>query len=237
MTIDVASLKTFYNSPLGRATIQSVDHCIHTLWPDLTREAVLGMGYPLPYLESYLDRTERLMVFMPAYQGVTAWPHENRSVTALVNEEEVPLPDQSVSRILLIHSLEHARNLRSYLRELWRILKSEGRILIIVPNRRGLWAQVDKTPFGQGQPYTMTQLRSLLEDNMFISTREERALYLFPSASACILSSQSIVERCGKCVFRKLSGVVCMEVMKQTCAGAPKSSKKRLSSLPKLAGI
>lgn len=237
MSVDVASLKAFYDSPLGHMTVYAIGRCLQTLWSDLKNETVLGIGYPLPHLQPYVGHAGRLMVFMPAYQGVIAWPDETRPLTALVNEEELPLPDQSIDRILLVHSLEHARNIRPYLRELWRVLKGEGRMIVIVPNRRSLWAQLDSTPFGQGQPYTMTQLRHLLEDNMFVPTREERGLYMFPSSSRALMTSSSLMESLGGKIFRKVSGVVCIEAMKQVCAGASTHPRRRLPVMPKLAGI
>ena len=50
------------------------------------------------------------------------------------------------------------RNPRELLREMWRVLAPNGRLLIVVPNRRGLWARVDTTPFGYGSPFSRSQL-------------------------------------------------------------------------------
>ncbi len=38
------------------------------------------------------------------------WPVGDLSSTALVFEEELPLPDSSIDRILMVHSLEYAEN-------------------------------------------------------------------------------------------------------------------------------
>ena len=38
------------------------------------------------------------------------------------------------------------------LRECWRVLRDDGRLLVVVPNRLGSWALFDHTPFGQGRP-------------------------------------------------------------------------------------
>ena len=37
-----------------------------------------------------------------------------------------------------------------------------GRLLIVVPNRRGVWARSDTTPFGHGRPYSRSQITHLL---------------------------------------------------------------------------
>ena len=50
---------------------------------------------------------------------------------------------------------------------MWRVLAPEGRLLLIVPNRRGVWARLDTTPFGHGRPYSRGQLERLLTDALF----------------------------------------------------------------------
>ena len=52
-------------------------------------------------------------------------------------------------------------------KEIWRVLAGGGRLLVVAPNRRGIWARLDGTPFGSGQPNTMSQLSRLLRDELF----------------------------------------------------------------------
>ena len=67
-------------------------------------------------------------------------------------EDALPFPDLCFDRILLMHGLEVAENARRLLREVWRVLKDDGLLLVVAPNRRGLWAHVESTPFGRGSP-------------------------------------------------------------------------------------
>ena len=62
----------------------------------------------------------------------------------------LPFPDLAFDRILVIHGVEPYGHDERLLRELWRVLKDDGRLLVVAPNRMGLWAHVDSTPFGQG---------------------------------------------------------------------------------------
>ena len=78
---------------------------------------------------------------------------QGQSLSVLVEETDLPLPDECADRILLVHMLEWTEKSRELLRELWRVLAPNGRLLVIVPNRRGLWARVDSTPFGYGSPF------------------------------------------------------------------------------------
>jgi chromosome segregation protein len=48
------------------------------------------------------------------------------------------------------------------LRESWRVLKDDGRLLIVAPNRSGMWAYWESTPFAHGPPYSFGQIGRLL---------------------------------------------------------------------------
>ena len=63
------------------------------------------------------------------------------------------------------------------LKEIWRVLAGGGRLLVVAPNRRGIWARLDLTPFGSGQPYTMSQLSRLLRDEQFTPVGSDRAVH------------------------------------------------------------
>jgi hypothetical protein len=53
--------------------------------------------------------------------------------------------------------------------------------LVIAPNRRGIWARLDRTPFGSGRPYTMSQLSRLLRDEQFTPVGTGTALFIPPA--------------------------------------------------------
>ena len=74
---------------------------------------------------------------------------------------------EAADRVLLVHMLEWSEHPHALLREIWRVLAPNGRILVAVPNRRGLWARMDTTPFGYGSPFSRSQLTQLLKDAMF----------------------------------------------------------------------
>src|SRR6516225_1310180 len=91
----------------------------------------------------FREEAERCLAFMPAVQGVVKWPTNRPGLAALVDELELPLTDSAVDRVLLVHALEMARDPIALLREVWRVLAGGGRLLIVVPNRRGVWARLD----------------------------------------------------------------------------------------------
>ena len=150
MYTDVVDLRDFYETSLGQVAARMLRRRIRTIWPSLTGQSLAGLGYTVPYLRPYLGEAERVMSLMPAAQGVLPWPKEGPNVATLTEEAELPLQDASVDRLLLVHALECSEQVRPMLSEVWRVLAGGGRVLIVVPNRRGIWARLDRTPFGGG---------------------------------------------------------------------------------------
>lgn len=238
MHTDVVDLRDFYDSGLGQAARRMIRRRLRALWPNVTGETVLGLGYSTPYLRAFREQAERVIAVMPAPQGVLHWPSEGPNLVSLADEVELPLPDLSVDRVLLVHGLECTEQLRPMLREVWRVLTGHGRLLIVVPNRRGLWARREATPFGYGQPYTPGQLSRLLRDNLFTPLQTARALYLPPLHRRLLIGSAPAWENVGGRWFQVFGGVVLVEAGKQIYAATPVQAKPRrrvLVGLPKTA--
>ena len=225
--MDVIDLRDFYESGLGRMTRRLVLRRIRQLWPDVRGEAVLGLGYATPYLRPFRDEASRVIALMPAAQGVLHWPYGEAGLVALAEESELPLPDLSIDRIILAHGLEFSDQVRPLLREIWRLLSDRGRLLVVAPNRRGIWARFEHTPFGQGLPYTPRQLSRLLRENMFMPIRIEGALHLPPVRSRMALTTGMAWERLGEPWLGTFAGVVLVEAAKQIYAAEPARAERR----------
>ena len=162
MPLDVVDLRNFYGQALGRVARRFVGRGIRARWQDVHGLRVLGIGYPTPYLGLFRDEAERCLAFMPAAQGVVKWPSDRPVLAALVDEDELPLPEAAVDRVLLVHAIETSQNVGALLREVWRVLAAGGRLLVVVPNRRGVWARIDTTPIAAsvaGSPVSSTTRR------------------------------------------------------------------------------
>ena len=181
MWSDVVDLRDFYESRLGQVARRLLRRRIRQTWPDLRGETVLGLGYASPFMRQFIGEAGRVIALMPAQQGVLHWPPEGNA-TALVDETDLPLPDASMDRVLLAHAVECSEHLRDMLKEVWRVLAGNGRLLVVAPNRRGIWARTDRTPFGSGHPFS-PQLSRLMRDNGFTPVGVGRALYLPPTNS------------------------------------------------------
>ena len=230
MWLDAIDLREFYASPLGLTTRRVIGKHVRQLWPNVKGMNVLGIGFPLPYLNAFRGEAKRVISAMPASQGVLHWPNEAANQTCLTLESELPLPDLSIDRVLMIHALECTESVRPMMREVWRILSGGGRIIVITPNRRGIWTRLERTPFGYGRPYSLAQLSRLLRDTMFIPMTSSGALYVPPSKSRMVMSSAPAWENIGKCWFSALGGVISVEAGKQIYAGTPvgETAKRRV---------
>jgi len=150
--IDVIDLRDFYSQRLGIVARRLINRGIHARWPHAQGQRVLGLGYPTPYLGLFREDSERCIAFMPAAQGVLKWPTAKPALATLVDEFSLPLPDAAVDRVLIVHALEMSDDPEGLLREVWRVLAPSGRVMAIIPNRRGVWTRTDNTPFGHGRP-------------------------------------------------------------------------------------
>lgn len=227
MWTDASDLRDFYATPLGGVARRMIQRRIRSLWPEVGGMNVLGLGFTTTYLRAFLGEATRTLAAMPAVQGVLHWPAEVRGLTTLVDETELPFPDVSMDRILLVHALESTENVRPMMREAWRVLASSGRLIVVVPNRQGLWARFERTPFGRGRPYSSGQLSTVLRENMFTPLTVERALFLPPTRSRMILSSALALEEIGRRWCPAFAGVTILEATKQIYAGQLETRKTR----------
>jgi SAM-dependent methyltransferase len=229
--MDVVDLRNFYAQPLGTVARRFIGRGIRRLWNTTAGMRVLGVGYATPYLGLFREDAERCLAFMPAVQGVVKWPSERPTLAALVDECELPLPEAAVDRILLVHVLEMSHDVAAMLREAWRALAPGGRILIVVPNRRGLWARMDTTPFGQGRPYSRSQLTHILRDAWFTPTAWGEALYVPPIDRRWFLGAAAAWERTGAAMSAPFAGVHLVEATKQVYRVIPARKKKLVPNL------
>ncbi len=227
MSLDVIDLRNFYGQRLGTVARRFIGRAIRAQWTDTAGQRVLGVGYTTPYLGLFREEAERCLAFMPATQGVVKWPTARPTLATLVDPSEMPLPDSSVDRVLLVHALEMSEDAAALLREVWRVLNAGGRLLVVVPNRRGLWARMDTTPFGHGRPYSRTQITALLRDTRFTPMTWGEALYVPPVPRSWFLRSAVAWERAGATISAPFNGVHLVEASKQVYRVIPARRARR----------
>ena len=229
MRPEIGELEAFYGSRAGQFARRLVGHQLRQLWANVEGLTVAGVGYAVPFLTG-LESASHLVGLMPAAQGITPWPCESASRVALVQEDELPLADRSVDRLLLAHALECTGDPKRLMREVWRVLADNGRAVFVVPNRRGLWCLSERTPFGCGQPFSVAQLHRMLRRHLFEPRGERAALYLPPTHSRLLLRLSIPVERLGLGLARPFGGVVLVEAQKCVYVGTPSPATSRVKA-------
>lgn len=214
MHMDVVELRDFYESHMGMMARHHVRRIIRDVWPDVEGEIIAGYGFATPYMRPFKAEAERLLAFMPAAQGVVFWPPEGPYCTALVEHLDLPLPDQSVDRMIVAHTLEMAQSPVDVLAELWRVIQDGGRLLAIVPSRSGLWARFDNSPFGHGRPFSVSQVNRLLCQTGFTPQASYDALIMPPISGRLALKASPAFEKIGGWIGKPLAGVHIVEAKK-----------------------
>ena len=218
MRPDVSDLSQFYAGQLGSVARRLIAHRLRTIWPNVRGDSILGIGYAAPFMRQFRQEAERQLLCMPDDQGAIRWPGEGPICSFLSSETALPLASSSVDRVLAVHCLEHSPTINQILREIWRVLTPEGRLLLVVPNRRGLWARADATPFGHGRPYSRSQLESQLADSLFEPTAWWSSLFMPPIQRRLILNTAIAWERIGLYAWPRFSGVLIVDAQKQVYA-------------------
>jgi SAM-dependent methyltransferase len=233
MNIDVIDLRDFYSQRLGIVARRLINRAIRQRWPDASGQRVVGIGYPTPYLGLFREDAERCLAFMPAAQGVLKWPTGRPALAALVDELSLPLPDAAADRVLLAHALEMSDDPEALLREVWRVLAPSGRMIAVIPNRRGVWTRTDNTPFGHGRPYSRSQITQLLRQTWFTPAGWGEALFMPPVAGGWFLRSALVWERIGAALSLPFAGVHIVEATKQVYRAIP-AKRERTRLIPAL---
>ncbi|MFC3711641.1 methyltransferase domain-containing protein [Sphingoaurantiacus capsulatus] len=177
----VEELRAYYATRDGQRVARQLAATIAPAIRRGTTARLLGLGYCAPLLTG-LDpaKLERLALVMPHDMGAHRWPYGRPGCTTRADEFNLPFAEAMFDQALLVHALEFAEPPRKLLRELWRVLAPGGELVLIVPNRLGLWTHFEATPFGQGRPWGKGELTRLLRDSMFEPVSARTALVAPP---------------------------------------------------------
>ena len=210
-----ATLETFYRSRLGDAAARLMSARMMDLWGPCEGLRVLGVGYPGPILPIWQAHAATCVGAVPQEIGDVRLSGEQGQSLCLVPEHKLPFPEALFDRVFLLHALEEADSPRQLLREAWRVLAPEGRIVVAVTNRRSMWSLADSKPFGHGRPWTKQQLVRFLNDSLFQVTASTTAVHMPPLDWRLITAASKSWERAGELTLPGLGGVVLVEAVKR----------------------
>ena len=226
-------LDRFYGTAAGVVARRYIRRAVRRFWPDVAGSALLGFGHATPYLGLLKGEAARTVALAPGELPASSWPGAGPNLLAVCEDAHLPLPDLSFDRILVVHALEHSEALRPLLRELWRVMSDQGRIIVVCPHRGGFWARFERTPFGHGRPFSNRQLARLLEDQSFEVLRTTGTLFAPPFRARLLLATTPAWDLVGRRLTPAFAGVAVAEAAKvgyaATLVGA---GERRLAVAP-----
>lgn len=217
MHLDVHQLRNFYyRRQLGRAAQRVIRDAVKDMWPEARQQTVAGFGFAVPLLRPYLADARRVIGLMPGPQGAMPWPAGMQNVSVLCEDTQWPIQTGQVDKLVVMHGLETSENPTDLLDECYRVLGPGGSGIFIVPNRAGLWARSDVTPFGFGRPYSLSQLEAQLKSHGLTPESHLSVLYQPPSQKRHWMKSGPVIEKLGRRMPSIYAGGVLMvQVSKQ----------------------
>lgn len=219
---DIDAIHRYYLSSEGQKTAQQLASDVRLLWPEQNSENTpdqnnineVAIGFPFPFL----PQLRLPPVLMPTSLDAPPWQGPRGVINAQIDPECWPISSDIMDRIFIAHALEFAPDPAAFLCEAARVLSGAGRLLIMVPHRRGLWARSRRTPFGHGASYSRGQLYRLLLDCGLQPMKFHRSLISPPEKKLpekkWAKPVKSSMERLGGGVARVLSGVLLVEATK-----------------------
>lgn len=218
MQLDAVDLRDFYRSALGNVVRRQIGTAIRGHWRRLDGGVLIGAGFATPYLGQFRKESRVAGAIMAEQQGAVVWPASGLPACVMSEENRWPLPDNSVDYLLAVHCVEAAERIRPLLREMWRVLSPSGRLIIVAPNRRGIWSRFDTTPFGQGRPFSRGQLERQLRESLFTPVASSEALYAPPIDYRLALKMSPAIEKAGRRLKAGIAGVILVEAQKDVAA-------------------
>jgi SAM-dependent methyltransferase len=233
MHLDVHLLRDFYyRTRLGRAAQKALRDKLVLRWGTCPGLTVAGYGFAVPLLRPFLPWAKRVIGLMPAPQGVMHWPADGANHSLLCDESRWPLANASVDRLVMLHGMETSEHPLALLDEALRVLAPQGRLLVVVPSRSGMWARRDATPFGFGRPYSRSQLERQLHDAGFDPIGHGSALFFPPRDTPFWLRASRLMESLGqRYAIGRFGGVIMVEVTRAEPA-RPRSGLGSLVARP-----
>ncbi len=233
MSCDVLELAEFYASPKGPAVSEALARPVAQMWPDLKGQRVMGLGFAQPLMNELcaLGQPRTITAMMPERMGVMHWVNpcpspRKGNAASLVQPGHLPLRDAMMDKVIILHGLEHSAHHTGFLREVWRVLAPGGTIILVVPNRRSLWAQLEGTPFGHGTPYTRAQLANRLRAAMFTPLDWRMALAVPPIKGVFGAAWARPIDAMGIKLWPRFAGVHVVLAQKQMASMMPSGGNR-----------
>jgi len=151
---------------------------------------------------------------------------QNCAIT-LTRPDSLPFYARSFDRILLVHSSEYAEDMPAFFEQAENLLRDNGRLISVLPNRSGFWHSGPEMPFTGGHAVSEKRHTAWLKDAGFAVEYCGRSLFMPPVKSPLLLRFAALYEKAGNVFLPFLCGVHLCEARKDIYAGAVLRPVKR----------
>ena len=162
--MDIGKIQNFYETPLGHYARGVLRSKLKKNLDGKSKTILASLG-AYAYVEDYL--TDGGDLFFQTYKQDLKFPECAQGRVVESSRYQWPHRAESVDALIMGHDIEFADDIDAYLREVWRVLKGEGQVFIVIPSRKGRWIRGDHTPFGYGQACHLKNLRRSFEKTHF----------------------------------------------------------------------
>jgi SAM-dependent methyltransferase len=209
MTDSSTSLAEWLNTPLGAYTLAREREWLDTVTPDIFGFHAVQLGLAEYDLLRESRITHRMIV--------SPTPHPAANVAAQFSA--LPFEAQSVDLCIMPHTLEFTETPHEILREIDRIMRPEGRILIIGFNPWSLYGMrrlvASRDAPWNGQFVSLIRMKDWLQLLSFEPSKGQLACYIPPVESAKWQSRWDFMEATGNRWWGVAGGVYMLEAIKR----------------------
>lgn len=218
----ITDFDTFYSTPLGKVVRADLRKTIHHHWHNTKGQTVLGLGHTSYFLKPFTEKNTVISLNFH-HQGIMPFapPPHHKNLSAQTADHALPLMSSEVDKILLVHGLENSLYMHDLLTESWRVLKGDGRILLAVPSRISMWSHSANTPLAYGKPFTLFQLKKLMQSHGFTPIWHQRLLQFPPFRQKWIVSLNKPMAKIIGGIMPSSGGLILMECKKEVYARIP----------------
>lgn len=170
------SLGTFYASPMGKLCLNYAEKQLDLLWKGWEDKSLLTIGYATPYF-SYFQKKSPASITEIVFEG-----EPEKTLSLKTSENSFPFKCKTFDRIFSAATLERVSFPKIFLREVRRVLRSDGSLVLMTMNKRNPLGSYKNSAFAAGTLYTAAQVKALLEENMFCVQEQKTCLFLPPEA-------------------------------------------------------
>ena len=230
MNLDFLNYQKFYNSSIGNLLAHHIELKLKKYCYLRDNQNIGCFGYSLPYL-NFLENHNLVLSYCYSKRMGISKEDIFKLNKVLIDEDRIPFQDSYFDHAFLIHYLENTYNLQLSLREIWRTLAPEGKLYLIIPNKKSSWYLSSTSPFSSGSGFSKKQINNLLNDSFFEIQSIERLVY-FPNKNFLIVRKyKDLIDKIGSLFLKYFNGVYLCIVKKKIYANITSQIQSKKSMI------